>query len=51
VSGEAARLLATGDAQGLMNLEMAYSQEIWIGPDLFDTAARQRILVLALAYK
>jgi len=24
---------------------------IWIGPDLFDTAARQRILVLALAYK
>jgi len=49
VTGEAARLLAAGNAQGLMNLEMAYSQEIWIGPDLFDVAARQRILGLAHA--
>jgi tetratricopeptide (TPR) repeat protein len=47
VTGEAARLLAAGDAHGLMNLELAYSQEIWSGPDLFDTASRQRILVLA----
>lgn len=49
VSSEAARLLAAGDVQGLMNLEMAYSQAIWMGPDLFDTASRQRILALAHA--
>lgn len=47
LEGELKRLLAAGDAEGLMGLDLAFQDQVRHGEELLDKAARARILALA----
>jgi hypothetical protein len=47
LEGELKRLLAAGDAEGLMGLDMAFQDQVRHGQGLLDKVARTQILALA----
>ncbi len=47
LEGELKRLLAAGDAEGLMGLDLAFQDQVRHGEELLDKVARARILALA----